>query len=144
MKGTRASGKAQRTAAQQALWPLKQQFDQWRGARRVGERIPRPLWEAAASASALHGAYRVARVLGLDYAALKRRAAQPAAAAVQRKPALHFVELPRPQNLALPAGAGGAACVVELANARGATMRLQLSGQALAGLPALCQAFWSA
>lgn len=141
---TRASGKAQRAAAEQALWPLKQQFDEWRGARRQGERIPRQLWEAAAGASTVHGAYRVARVLGLDYAALKRRAGQPTAAAVQRTPVLHFVELPRPQKLPLPAEAGEAPCVVELANAHGATMRLQLRGQALAGLPALCQAFWSA
>lgn len=140
----RASGKVQRTAAEQALWPLKQQFDEWRGARRLGERIPRQLWEAAAGASTVHGAYRVARVLGLDYAALKRRAGQPTAAAVQHTPALHFVELPRPQKLPLPAGAGQAPCVVELANAHGATMRLQLSGQALAGLPALCREFWSA
>ena len=140
----RASGKAERTTAEQALLPLKRHFDEWRSARRVGERIPRQLWEAAASAAALHGAYRVARVLGLDYAALKRRAAQHAAVAGQRTPALHFVELPRPQNLPLPAPAGEAACVIELANARGATMRLQLHGQALAGLPALCQAFWGA
>ena len=140
----RASGKAERTAAEQALLPLKRQFHEWRSARRVGERIPRQLWEAAAGAAALHGAYRVARVLGLDYAALKRRAAHPAAAAGQRTPALHFVELPRPQKLPLPAPTGEAACVVELANARGATMRLQLHGQALAGLPALCQAFWGA
>jgi len=140
----RASGKAQRTAAEQALWPLKQQYDAWRSARRVGERIPRQLWEAAAGAAALHGAYRVARILGLDYAALKRRAAPPTAAAGQRTPALHFVELPRPQKLPLPAATGEAGCVVELANAQGATMRLQLHGPALAGLPALCQAFWGA
>jgi hypothetical protein len=134
----RASGKVERMEAEQALLPLKQQFDEWRGARRVGQRIPRQLWEAAAGAVALHGAYCVARVLGLDYAALKRRAAG------QRTSALHFVELPRPQNLPPPAPAGEAACVIELANTRGATMRLQLRGQALAGLPALCQAFWGA
>lgn len=139
----RASGKAERTAAEQALLPLRRQFDEWRGARRVGERIPRQLWEAAAGATALHGAYRVARVLGLDYAALKRRAAPPAAAR-PHTPALHFVELPRPQSLPLPPPAGEAPCVVELANGHGATMRLHLRDQALAGLPALCQAFWSA
>jgi hypothetical protein len=44
----------------------------------------------------------------------------------------------------MPAPASEPQCVVELANARGATMRLQLRGNALAGLPALCEAFWSA
>jgi hypothetical protein len=34
--------------------------------------------------------------------------------------------------------------VVELANARGAKMRIELRGSGLAGLPALCNAFWAA
>jgi hypothetical protein len=35
-------------------------------------------------------------------------------------------------------------CVVELENARGATMRVELNGAGLAGLAGLCSAFWSA
>jgi hypothetical protein len=34
--------------------------------------------------------------------------------------------------------------VVEIANARGAKMRVELNGAALAGLPAMCSAFWAA
>jgi hypothetical protein len=35
-------------------------------------------------------------------------------------------------------------CVVELDNARGAKMRVELGGNALAGLSVLCSAFWAA
>ena len=136
------TGKAVRTAATEALSPLKQQFDQWRSARRVGERIPPQLWKAAVSAAAEHGAYRVSRELNLDYAMLKRRAA-PAGAST-RLPAPRFVELAAPQAVPMPAAQPEPQCVVEMVNARGATMRLQLHGAALASLPALCQALWSA
>ena len=141
MKAT--TGKAARTAAVEALSPLKQQFEQWRSARRAGERIPPQLWDAAVSATGEHGAYRVARELNLDYALLKRRATQ-ATGALRRTPKPHFVELVAAQGLSIPAPGSEAQCVVEMANARGATMRLQLRGNALEGLPALCQAFWSA
>jgi hypothetical protein len=136
------TGKAVRTATVEALAPLKRQFDQWRAARRQGEKIPAQLWCAAVSATAEHGAYRVSRELRLDYAVLKRRAA-PAGAST-RLPAPRFVELAAPQGVRMATAGSEPQCVVEMANARGATMRLQLRGNALAGLPALCQAFWGA
>jgi hypothetical protein len=123
---------------------LKRQFDQWRATRRVGERIPPRLWDAAVSATAQHGAYHVSRELNLDYAMLKRRAAGAAGSTSGRTARPRFVELLAPQGLSMPAPPSEPQCVVELANARGATMRLQLRGNALAGLPGLCQAFWSA
>jgi hypothetical protein len=131
-------------AAVEALASLKQQFEQWRAARRTGERIPSPLWAAAVSAMGEHGAYRVSSELRLDYASLERRAALAAGSAPDSTPKPRFVELMAPQALSMTAPAPDAPCVVELANARGATMRLQLRGDALAGLPGLCQAFWSA
>ena len=138
------TGKAVRTEAMQALLPLKRQFDQWRAARRTGERIPPALWDAAVSATAAHGAYRVSHELNLDYAMLKRRAAQATGGVPGSTARPHFVELVAAQGLAMPVPGSQAQCEVELANARGATMRLQLRGNALAGLPALCQAFLSA
>ncbi len=137
-----SAGKAVATAAVQALAPLKQQFDQWRAGRGHGERIPAQLWDAAVSAMAEHGAYRVSRECRLDYVALKRRAAPTGASTRRRAP--HFVELASAQPVPVPAAQPEPPCVVEMANARGATMRLQLHGAALAGLPALCQAFWGA
>ena len=135
-------GKAVRTAAVQALLPLKEQFDQWRAARGKGEKIPARLWDAAISAMAEHGAYCVSRELRLDYMVLKRRAAPTGASA--SVPAPRFVELAVPQAVPMSAPQLEPACVVEMANARGATMRLQLHAAALSGLPALCQAFWGA
>lgn len=137
-----STGKAVRRASTEALVPLKQQFDQWRAARRQGERIPAQLWDAAISGVAEHGAYRVSRACRLDYVVLKRRAAPAGALTRQRAP--RFVELAAPQPVPMAARQPEPAGVVEMVNARGATMRLQLHGAALASLPALCQAFWSA
>ena len=100
------------------------------------------LWDAAIRATAEHGAYRVSRELRLDYAMLKRRAVLAGTSA--RVSAPRFVELAAAQGVSMPTAECEPQCVVEMVNARGAKMRLQLHGAALAGLPALCQAFWSA
>ena len=46
------TGEAREGDGGRALSPLKREFDQWRAARRVGERIPPRLWDAAVSATA--------------------------------------------------------------------------------------------
>jgi hypothetical protein len=139
-------GKAVRPAvAADGLTQLRRRFEHWRAARQVGQRIPPQLWDEAVNAVAGHGAYRVARELNLDYAVLKRRAAP---AGGRSRPggdaSPHFVELFAPAAAMLPAQGSPPACVVEMANARGARMRVELRGDGLAGLPALCNAFWSA
>jgi hypothetical protein len=145
MKAT--TGKAMQTSvASVGLAQLKERFDQWRARRSVGQRIPPLLWDGAASAAAEHGAYRVARELNLDYAVLKQRAAASGAGDV---PAItlatpRFVELLMPAPAMTTQRALQAQCVVEMANARGAKMRVELNGDALAGLPAMCSAFWAA
>jgi len=131
------------TGCSDALLRLKGQFDQWRAGRRVGERIPLDLWSGAVAAAAEHGAYRVAAQLHLDYAVLKRRAALAGGKTPGTELTPRFVEL------FAPAGAAASAtsqpqCVVEMDNARGAKMRVQLDGHALAGLAVLCSAFWAA
>ena len=122
------------------LAQLKLQFDQWRAGRKVGQRIPLQLWASAVAAAVEHGVYRVAAELHLDYAVLKRRAA--AAPANQVTP--RFVELFAPAGPVTSARTSPPECVVEMANARGAKMRVELNGDALAGLPAMCSAFWAA
>ena len=74
-----ATSKARRCG--EGLSQLKQEFAQWRAVRKVGERIPVPLWTVASEATLKHGAYHVAVELHLDYAKLKRRAARAAGAA---------------------------------------------------------------
>ena len=134
---------AQATRCSQGLSLLKRQFDQWRAGRRVGARIPADLWAGAVAAAVEHGAGRVAAELHLDYAVLKRRAAlvggnKPAAALTPR-----FVELFAPA--AGQVSAPPPPCVVEMHNARGAKMRVELDGSTLAaGLSALCSALWGA
>jgi hypothetical protein len=123
---------------------LKRQFDQWRAGRKVGERIPLDLWAGAVAAAVEHGAYRVAAELHLDYAVLKRRAALAGGKAAATELAPCFVELFAPAGPTPPAGAAQRECVVELENARGAKMRVELSGNGLCGLSALCSAFWAA
>jgi hypothetical protein len=123
--------------------PLKRQFEQWRAGRKVGARIPSDLWAGAVAAAAEHGAYRVAAELRLDYSVLKRRAALAGGTAPAAELAPRFVELFAPAGPAT-AATSCPECVVELDNARGAKMRVQLNGHGLAGLSALCSAFWAA
>jgi hypothetical protein len=82
--------------------------------------------------------------LHLDYAVLKRRAALAGGTTPGSELAPRFVELFAPAGRAAPAGAAQPACVIEMDNARGAKMRVELDGNALAGLSVLCSAFWAA
>ena len=140
-----ATSKAVRTRLLgDGLWQLKWQFDQWRAGRKVGERIPVELWAGAVAAAVEHGAYRVSAELHLDYAVLKRRAALATGSAPAAELAPRFVELFAPAGPTRPAVASQPECVVELENARGAKMRVELSGNGLSGLSSLCSAFWAA
>ena len=141
----KVTGKAvQVKAGAGALWQLTERFASWRSGRKLGDRIPPELWAAAVEMVAVHGAYRVARALTLDYDMLKRRVALGRGKATSAELAPRFVELfaaaaPMPASSAsLPA------CVVELANAGGARMRGELNDQGLEGLRALCSVFLGA
>ncbi len=138
----KVTGKAvQVKAGADALRQLTERFASWRSGRKLGMRIPPELWAAAVEVVALHGAYRVARALTLDYDMLKQRVALGGGKATSTELAPRFVELfAAPGPMPAPS-ASQPACVVELANARGARMRVELNGQGLEGLCALCNAF---
>jgi hypothetical protein len=136
------------------LASLKAEFDQWRATRTTGKRIPPELWAGAVDMATRHGVHQVADVLHLDYAGLKRRmelgnsGQQPVAPEAS---APQFVEMiaPTPTPTPMPLQAPTvelvrAECVVELANARGTTMRIELRGAGVASLSALCNAFCTA
>ena len=132
-----------------SLEHLRQQLQDWRTGRKLGERIPAPLWAAAVDAAREQGLHRVATRLNLDHAGLKRRVEDGGATPLRGEVAPRFVELFAPSASASASAsaastAGRAECVVEMGNARGAKMRVELSGQGLAGLAGLCSAFWSA
>ena len=141
----KVTGKATRVkASADALMRLKERFATWRAGRKLGMRIPSELWSAAVEMVAQHGACRVAGELSLDYDMLKQRVALAGGKARTTQLAPRFVELfaaaePMPAH-----SASLTQCVVELANARGARMRVELNGQGLAGLSALCSAFLGA
>ena len=126
-----------------ALTQLKERFATWRAVRKLGMRIPPELWAEAVQRVGVHGACRVARELKLDYDMLKRRVALADAKVRTTELAPRFVELFAAAG-AMPAPSAQPECVVELANARGARMRVELNGQGLVGLSALCGAFLGA
>ena len=81
-------------------------------------RLPEELWAAAVELAGQQGLYRAARALRLDYAALKKRMA--AASPPPATPPPTFVEL---RN---PAGEMAADCRIELEDAGGGHMRIQM------------------
>jgi hypothetical protein len=126
-----------------ALMQLKERFSAWRAVRKLGMRIPPELWAAAVEMVAVHGACRVAGELNLDYDMVKQRFALSGGKVTTTELAPRFVELFAPAG-AMPAHSAQPQCVVEMANARGARMRVELNGQGLVGLSALCTAFLAA
>jgi len=126
-----------------SLEHLRQQLQDWRAGRKLGEHIPASLWAAAVDAARERGLHRAAIELHLDYAGLKRRVERGGATPPRGEVAPRFVEL-FPPAASMASAAERAECIVEMGNARGAKMRVELNGQGLASLAGLCNAFWSA
>jgi hypothetical protein len=142
----RAKGE-QGSTGREGLEETEQRFKRWRESRRRGDHIPVELWETAVGLAREHGVPRIANRLRLNADCLSRRmegAASPAQASKVDKADTEFVEL-----FAAPPAVSAAAgmremreCVIELENARGAKMRVELNGAGLAGLAHLCRGFW--
>jgi hypothetical protein len=141
----KVKGKAVQVKAEaDALTQLKERFAAWRAVRKLGMRIPPHLWAAAVEMVAVHGACRVAGELNLDYDMLKRRVVMAGGKVTTTEVAPRFVELFAAAG-AMPAhSASKPECVVEMANARGARMRVELNGHGLGSLSGLCNAFLAA
>jgi hypothetical protein len=116
-----------------SLLRLTQRFATWRKSRSAGQRIPEKLWRAAAKVAAEHGVNRTARALSLDYYYLKQRVGDASS-----KTTSQFIELPSPPMSAMNA------CVIELEDARGSRMRLELKGPSAPDVLELSRSFWSA
>ena len=117
------------------LLQARSRFQAWRGRRKVGERIPQPLWTLAVRLAKAHGVSRTAAALGLDYYSVQKRA--EAAATPPRSDGPAFVELTSPVMVAKQ-------CRFELDNGSGATMRVELVGYDAADVEALSRSFWNA
>ena len=112
----------------------RSRFQAWRGERKLGERIPRPLWDLAVRLAKLHGVSRTAAALGLDYYGLQRRTGAVVVPAPSSNPA--FVEVQAPI-------VAGKECRLEFDNGAGATLRVQLVGYDAADVEALSRSFWN-
>lgn len=110
----------------------QQEFESWRRDRSGRERIPERLWSKAVELAQRHGVWRTAQALRLDCARLKRRAGLDGGNS--SGVAAGFVEL-------VGQGTERLECVVEMENARGARMRIELRG-AGPDMNALAHAFW--
>jgi hypothetical protein len=111
-------------------------LDRWRQRRPRRARIPEAVWQAAATLARQHGAGKIARLLRLDYYALRRRVGQDRPAARAAGPPT-FVELVPPAP-----GPAVAACVVECERPDGGRLRIECTGPQLPDLAALSQHFW--
>ena len=108
------------------------QFENWRCERKRGQRIPENLWGTAVELAKQHGVWPTARALHLDHNRLKRRVRNGEEEDVKSDA---FVEL-------IGQGAMLCTCIVEMEDARGARMRIELKGAA-ADVTALSRTFWS-
>jgi len=112
---------------------LGERFAVWRKTRASGQRIPESLWKSAVKLAGEHGLNRTARILNLDYYSLKKRVDGASSLAEST-----FVELPS-SALSIVSE-----CVIELEDAAGSRMRVQLKGQNAPDLLALSRSFWNA
>ncbi|HYT71265.1 MAG TPA: hypothetical protein VEQ84_11250 [Vicinamibacteria bacterium] len=114
------------------------EFEHWRRTRPRRSPIPAALWALAVEHARAVGVHATARRLRLDYYALKQRVGAAVAGAPGASAPPAFIEV-------VPAGptpAGVAECVIDLADARGATMRIVLKNPPLPDLAALSQGLW--
>ena len=114
------------------------EFEHWRRTRPRRSPIPAALWALAVEHARAVGVHATARRLRLDYYALKQRVDAAAAGAPRASAPPAFIEV-------VPAGptpTGLSECVIDLADARGTTMRIALQSAALPDLAALSQGLW--
>jgi len=84
------------------------ELDGWRRSRGRGRGIPEGLWRGVATLAQAQGVHRVARLLGLNYDSVKRRAAARAVVSKKRDGSPAFVDL------GLGSVGGDGLCVVEM------------------------------
>lgn len=125
------------SARAESLERVKQRFAQWRASRRRGQHIPRALWAAAVGLAGEHGAERIAHELRINYGRLTQRLDGGGAGTAGE--VASFVEVVTPSAI------GGGECVIEMQNARGARVRIEIKGGDLPGCVAgVSRSFWSA
>ena len=123
------------SASGRTLTSVRRALEGWRHARGRARRIPEALWQAAVEVAQEHGVSKTSRELGLDYYALESRLRSSS----RPKASPAFVEVPWPAV----GTATASECRLELEDGRGARLRVELTGSALADLESLARALWS-
>ncbi|MGH8532421.1 MAG: hypothetical protein ACREV1_06725 [Gammaproteobacteria bacterium] len=121
------------------LEAVRQRIERWRQTHKLRTRIPDDLWASAVELANVYGLNGTARTLRLDTYSLKKRIEATERSELlpaQGKPA--FVELIASRPGALTE------CTVDLDQAGGAKMRIQLKSVATPDLGALTRAFLGA
>ena len=143
MDGRRGAG------SEAGLGRLSRRIEQWRAAGRPGKRMPAALWDDAVGVARAQGCYRVARVLGLNYASLRARVegagarTRDAMAAAGQRQETRSAATPTFAEVDLGAVLGGAlaGATVEVARRDGARMQIRLAGAGAAQAAVLLAAF---
>jgi len=122
-------------ATARELAVAKRGFEQWRGSRNRGRRIPEGLWRLAAEAASIHGVYSTARRLRLNPTKLKEWVQRFAQGQVSED-GPGFVELP------WLGAAAVAECILEAEDRVGRKLRIHLKGGATAQAASLGRMLW--
>ena len=117
---------------------VRERFERWRRDRPGRRPLPAELWSAAVNLARQYGLSRTANALRLSSDSLKQHIQTDAAGGRKRRkpqtPA-RFIELPPWNPVTIPE------CSVELENARGVKIKIQLKGTAMNELPTLARLF---
>jgi hypothetical protein len=117
---------------------VQKQFAHWRRSRAKRGAIPDALWQAAVMLFPDYPVHRISKALRLNYTDLKHRvnAYRSTCDQIDVNTA-SFIEL------GLSAPMPPAECIIEMADQKGASMRMYFKGQAGLDLLELGKAFWS-
>jgi hypothetical protein len=113
---------------------VRQRLERWRQTRAPGLALPENLWAAAVKVARQHGVYPTARALGLEYNKLKRLSQSDPPQIASSSPT--FVELVAAQPADI------SRCRIELENARGATLKIELPMASAELVVGLCRLMW--
>jgi hypothetical protein len=116
------------------LEEIQEKFAIWRSKRVRRGPVPEKLWEAAVGLAKDHPPGRIARILSLNYGALKRRIQAQERGGCAMEQAHHFVEL----SLERPE----AECVMEMEDQKGGRLKVHMRGGSCFELLKLAEAFW--
>ena len=120
------------------LEQVQKQFEHWRRSREKRGAIPDALWQAAIMLFPDYGLHRISKALRLNYTDLKHRVNACQSTCEQSDVSTAgFIEL------GLSDAMRPAECIIEMADQKGASMRMYLKGEAGIDLLELGKAFWS-